>query len=81
MPALLTSTMTRRSGRWGPCRAPLAVRWASELVRKRLNLSTATWLLDLEREFVFVGDGGFTELSRHSRRYGLDLETRLGLTS
>jgi len=48
---------------------------------KLLNLSAAAWLLDLEREFVFVGDGGFTELSGRSRRYGLDLEARLGLTS
>ncbi len=46
-----------------------------------LNLAAAAWFIDLEREFVFVGDGGFTELSGRSRRYGLDVETRLGLTS
>lgn len=45
----------------------------------RLLLSAAAWVLDLEREFVYVGDGGFTELSGATRRYGLDLETRLQL--
>ena len=35
--------------------------------------------MDLDREFVYVGDGGFTELSGRSRRYGLDLEGRLGI--
>lgn len=44
-------------------------------------LSAATWVLDLEREFVFVGDGGFTELSGATRRYGLDLEGRVELRS
>lgn len=46
-----------------------------------LNLAAAAWFIDLEREFVYVGDGGFTELSGRSRRYGLDLEARVGLTS
>lgn len=46
-----------------------------------LNLAAAAWFIDLEREFVYVGDGGFTELSGRSRRYGLDLEARLGLTA
>ena len=45
-----------------------------------LNVSAAAWLLDLENEFVYVGDGGFTELSGRSRRYGIDLETRLRIT-
>lgn len=43
----------------------------------RFTMSAAAWLLDLENEFVYVGDGGFTELSGSSRRYGLDVETRL----
>jgi outer membrane receptor protein involved in Fe transport len=43
-----------------------------------LNLAAAAWFIDLEREFVYVGDGGFTELSGRSRRYGLDLEARVG---
>jgi hypothetical protein len=46
-----------------------------------LNVALAAWLLDLEREFVYVGDGGFTELSGRSRRYGVDVEARLGLRS
>ena len=46
----------------------------------RVFISAAAWLLDLENEFVYVGDGGFTELSGRSRRYGLDLEARLSLT-
>lgn len=47
----------------------------------RLLVSAAAWLLDLENEYVYVGDGGFTELSGRSRRYGIDLETRLSITS
>ena len=47
----------------------------------RLSVAAAGWLLDLEREFVYVGDGGFTELSGRSRRYGVDVEARLGLSS
>ena len=35
--------------------------------------------MDLDREFVYLGDGGFTELSGRSRRYDLDLEGRLGI--
>jgi len=36
--------------------------------------STATvWLLDLDSELVFAGDAGTTEVSRPSRRYGLEL--------
>ena len=42
--------------------------------------SAAAWLLDLDNEFVYVGDGGFTELSGRSRRYGIDLETRFTIT-
>ena len=46
----------------------------------RVFISAAAWLLDLDNEFVYVGDGGFTELSGRSRRYGLDLEARASLT-
>ncbi len=45
-----------------------------------LMVSAAAWMLDLENEYVYVGDGGFTELSGRSRRHGLDLETRLWAT-
>lgn len=50
-------------------------------VWERLNLGAAAWLLDLEREYVYVGDGGTTELSGRTRRVGLDLEGRLQLRS
>ncbi len=46
---------------------------------ERWHFGGAAWGLDLEREFVFVGDAGATELSGRTRRYGVDLETRLGL--
>jgi outer membrane receptor protein involved in Fe transport len=48
---------------------------------ERLNFGAATWWLDLEREFVYVGDAGTTELSGRTRRYGVDLETRLKVLS
>lgn len=47
---------------------------------KYLHVVAAAWLLDLDREYVYVGDGGFTELSGRTRRYGLDVETRATLT-
>jgi len=47
----------------------------------RLNFGAAAWGLNLEREFVYVGDEGTTELSGRTQRYGLDLEARLSLTS
>ncbi|MBT8400126.1 MAG: TonB-dependent receptor [Rhodothermia bacterium] len=46
-----------------------------------VTIAAAAWLLDLDREYVYVGDGGFTELSDRSRRYGLDVETRAILTT
>ena len=46
-----------------------------------LNVAAAAWFIDLEREFVYVGDGGFTELSGRSRRYGLDFEARVGFNA
>ncbi len=47
----------------------------------RLNLGAALWWMDLESEFVFVGDAGTTEASGKTRRLGLDLEARLQLLS
>ncbi len=47
----------------------------------RLNFGAAGWWLDLEREFVYIGDEGATELSGRTRRYGLDFETRLKILS
>jgi outer membrane receptor protein involved in Fe transport len=46
---------------------------------ERLNLGAAAWWLDLDREYVYVGDEGTTELSGRTRRLGLDLEARLQL--
>ena len=43
----------------------------------RLNLGAALWWMDLESEFVFVGDAGTTEASGKTRRAGLDMEARL----
>lgn len=48
---------------------------------ERLNLGAAVWLLNLEREFVYIGDEGSTELSGRTQRYGVDLEARLKLLS
>ena len=50
------------------------------LIANRMHVSAAAWLLNLENEYVYVGDGGFTERSGRSRRYGLDVEARLGIT-
>jgi outer membrane receptor protein involved in Fe transport len=47
----------------------------------RISVAAAAWMLDLEREFVWVGDAGTTELSGATRRYGLDLEGRWGIRS
>lgn len=44
---------------------------------KKLNLGVALWWMDLEREFVYVGDAGTTEESGRTRRIGADLEARL----
>jgi outer membrane receptor protein involved in Fe transport len=45
----------------------------------RWDLAASVWQLDLDGEFVWVGDGGFTESSEATRRRGLDLETRYEL--
>lgn len=34
------------------------------------------WYLYLEKEFVYVGDGGFTELSDPTQRFGIDIDIR-----
>ncbi len=43
----------------------------------KLNLGLAGWYLYLEKEFVYVGDGGYSELSDPTQRIGFDLEARL----
>lgn len=46
---------------------------------RRLTVGAAAWRLDLEREFVYVGDAGTTELSGRSQRMGVDLDARAQL--
>ena len=36
------------------------------------NVSAALWQLELDSELVYVGDAGFTEASRPSKRYGVE---------
>jgi outer membrane receptor protein involved in Fe transport len=38
-----------------------------------LQLYGAFWGLDIDSELLFVGDGGYTEASRGTRRYGVEL--------
>ena len=45
----------------------------------RINISAALWYLHLEREYVYVGDAGTTELSDPTKRMGIDLEARVRL--
>ncbi|MDX1429016.1 MAG: TonB-dependent receptor [Rhodothermales bacterium] len=45
-------------------------------IPSRVTVAGAAWLLNLDREYVYVGDSGVTELSHRSRRYGIDVEAR-----
>jgi outer membrane receptor protein involved in Fe transport len=47
----------------------------------RLNLSVSGWYLYLDKEFVYSGDGGTTELSDPTQRTGFDMEARLSVLS
>ena len=49
-------------------------------ISRAFNLAVAGWVLDLENEFVYSGDGGAPELSGATFRYGADVEARLRLT-
>ena len=42
-------------------------------VERKLNVSAALWLLELDSELLFVGDAGNTAASRPSRRYGIEV--------
>ena len=42
----------------------------------KLVVNAAVWLLDLQQEFVYVGDDAIVELSGPSRREGIDLSLR-----
>jgi len=46
---------------------------------KKLHLSISGWYLYLDKEFVYSGDGGITELSNPTQRLGFDVEGRLSL--
>jgi outer membrane receptor protein involved in Fe transport len=43
----------------------------------RLDVAAAYWWLNLQREFVFVGDAGTTELRPRSRRQGVEVAAEL----
>jgi hypothetical protein len=43
---------------------------------KKLLLSTAVWMLDLQQEFVYVGDEAVVEPSGRTRRMGFDISVR-----
>ncbi|MDQ3017322.1 MAG: TonB-dependent receptor [Bacteroidota bacterium] len=45
-----------------------------------LLLNIAGWMLDLEQEFVYVGDEAVVELSGKTRRYGVDFSGRYQAT-
>jgi hypothetical protein len=49
-------------------------------VFKKLHLSVSAWYLYLDKEFVYSGDGGMSELSDATQRLGVDFEGRLSLT-
>ncbi|MCX6140938.1 MAG: TonB-dependent receptor [Candidatus Kapabacteria bacterium] len=55
----------------------IGARWADQVIA----VSAAAWMLDLESEFVWIGDEGTTEQSGRSRRVGVDLEARYQTTS
>ena len=42
-------------------------------VERKLNISAALWMLDLDSELLFSGDAGDTEASRASHRYGIEV--------
>jgi outer membrane receptor protein involved in Fe transport len=47
----------------------------------QLHLSVSAWYLYLDKEFVYSGDGGVTELSSSTQRLGVDTEARLAISS
>jgi CarboxypepD_reg-like domain/TonB-dependent Receptor Plug Domain len=48
-------------------------------ISDKLLLNVAFWRLDLDQEFVYVGDGGIVEPSGKSLREGIDLSARYQL--
>lgn len=53
----------------------------SRISQSTYTVAAAAWLLDLENEFVWIGDEGTTEQAGRSRRVGVDVEARLYATS
>ena len=49
-------------------------------VSDKLFVNAATWILDLQSEFVYVGDAGIIEPSGYSRRIGVDFSGRYQIT-
>ena len=47
----------------------------------RMLLSSAVWMLDLQQEFVYVGDEAVVEPSGRTRRLGADLSARYEISS
>ncbi len=47
---------------------------------RRLIFNAALWYLQLEQEFVYVGDAGIVEPSGRTRRMGVDVGARLQIT-
>jgi outer membrane receptor protein involved in Fe transport len=48
---------------------------------RKLLLNCSLWLLDLDQEFVYVGDEGIVEPSGRTRRRGFDLSARWQIAS
>jgi outer membrane receptor protein involved in Fe transport len=42
----------------------------------RVHFASSIWYLYLQKEFVYSGDGGSTELSNPTQRFGVDFEAR-----
>jgi outer membrane receptor protein involved in Fe transport len=50
------------------------------IMTDKLHVGIAGWYLYLEKEFIYAGDGGTTELSNSTTRIGFDAESRCTLT-
>ena len=48
-------------------------------IRNRIHLSFSAWYLQLDKEFVYAGDGAAIELSDPTRRLGIDVESRISM--
>jgi outer membrane receptor for ferrienterochelin and colicin len=54
---------------------------ANSKLTEKLLLNFALWRLDLEQEFVYVGDEGIVEPSGRTQREGIDLSLRYEISS